>query len=157
MNATAVFREFPEIIGQHRTVLASNRAAFAWIAQTTPRGAFYAYDDPVFFLYTGHHAACLPVVPMPFYREDRDAILGPFRNMPAFAREQGLEYLFFTAVDFHRDLPEAERAEVRRILSQQPEMVREYTWGLSAVYRLKQTGAGSPPLLTPLVTLASPR
>jgi hypothetical protein len=53
--------------------------------------------------------------------------------MPAFAREQGLEYLFFTAVDFHRDLPEAERAEVRRILSQQPEMVREYTWGLSAV------------------------
>jgi hypothetical protein len=87
---------------------------------------------------------------MPFFREDRDAILGPFRNMPAFAREQGLEYLFFTAVDFHRDLPEAERAEVRR-------MVREYTWGLSAVYRLKQTGAGSPPLLTPLVTLASPR
>ena len=79
------------------------------------------------------------------------------RNMPAFAREQGLEYRFFTAADFHRDLPEAERAEVRRILSQQPEMVREYTWGLSAVYRLKQTDAGSPPLLTPLVTLASPR
>jgi len=157
MNADAVFREFPGIIEQHRAVLASNRAAFAWIAQHTDSGAFYAYDDPVFFLYTGHHAASLPVAPMPFYREDRAAILAPFRNMPAFAREQRLDYLFFTAADFHRDLAEAERAEVRRILSQEPEMVREYAWGLSAVYRMKQTVAGSPPLLTPSLTLASPR
>lgn len=153
MNAGAIFREFPGIMGQHRAVLASNRAAFAWIAQHAPgAGAFYAYDDAVFFLYTGHHAASLPVAPMPFYREDRAAILRPFRDMPAFAREQGLDYLFFSAADFHRDLPDAERAEVRRILSRQPEMIQEYAWGLSAVYRLQQTGAGSPPL-----TLASPR
>jgi hypothetical protein len=152
-NTGAIFREFPGIIGQHREVLASNRAAFAWIAQHAAGGAFYAYNDPVFFLYTGHHAASLPVTPMPFYREDREAILRPFRNMPTFARAQHLDYLFFTAADFHRDLPEAERAEVRRILSQQPEMVREYAWGLSAIYRLKPTGAGSHPLLA----LASPR
>jgi hypothetical protein len=153
MNATAIFRGFPEIIGQHRTVLASNRAAFAWIAQHTESGAFYAYDDPVFFLYTGHHAASLPVAPMPFYREDRAAILRPFRDMPNFAREQHLDYLFFTAADFHRDLPESERGEVRRILSTQPEMVRIYDRELSAIYRLQPAGAGSPPLLT----LASPR
>ena len=157
MNAGAIFREFPGIIGQHRAVLASNRAAFAWIAQHTDSAAFYAYDDPVFFLYTGHHAASLPVAPMPFYREDREAILDPFRNMPAFAREQRLDYLFFTAADFHRDLPEVERAEVRRILSGQPDMVREYAWGLSAVYRLKPTDTGSRPLLIPILTLASPR
>lgn len=156
-NAGAIFREFPRIIGQHREVLASNRAAFAWIAQHETSGAFYAYDDPVFFLYTGHHAASLPVAPMPFYRQDREAILAPFRNMPAFAREQRLDYLFFTAADFHRDLPESERAEVRRILSQEPEMVREYARGLSAIYRLKPTGAGSRLLPTPLLTLRSPR
>jgi hypothetical protein len=156
-NAGAIFREFPGIIEQHREVLASNRAAFAWIAQHETRGAFYAYDDPVFFLYTGHHVASLPVAPMPFYREDREAILAPFRNMPAFARAQRLDYLFFTAADFHRDLPESERAEVRRILSQESEIVREYAWGLSAIYRLKPTGTGSSPLLTPLLTLRSPR
>jgi hypothetical protein len=156
-NAGAIFREFPGIIEQHREVLASNRAAFAWIAQHETGGAFYAYDDPVFFLYTGHHAASLPVAPMPFYREDREAILAPFRNMPAFARAQRLDYLFFTAADFHRDLPESERAEVRRILSQESEIVREYAWGLSAIYRLKPTGTGSSPLLTPLLTLRSPR
>ncbi len=150
-NAEAVFREFPEIIGQHREVLASNRAAFAWIAKYADSGAFYAYDDPVFFLYTGHHAASLPVAPMSFYREDRAAILAPFRNMPAFARAQRLDYLFFTAADFHRDLPESERAEVRRILSGQPEMVRVYDRELSAIYRLQP--AGSPPL----ATLSSPR
>jgi len=153
MNAAAIFHEFPEIIGQHRTVVASNRAAFAWIAQHTDGGAFYAYDDPVFFLYTGHHAASLPVAPMPFYREDRAAILAPFRNMPAFAREQLLDYFLFTAADFHRDLPESERREVRRILSTQPEMIRIYDRELSAIYRLQPAGAGSPPLLT----LASPR
>src|SRR5579864_3387421 len=87
MNADAVFRQFPGIIDQHRAVLASNRAAFAWIPHNVPGGAFYAYDDPVFFLYTGRHAASLPVAPMPFYREDREAILRPFREMPAFARE----------------------------------------------------------------------
>jgi hypothetical protein len=157
LNAGAIFGEFPGIIGQHREVLASNRAAFAWIAQHESGGAFYAYDDPVFFLYTGHHAVSLPVAPMPFYREDREAILAPFRNMPAFAREQRLDYLFFTTADFHRDLPESERAEVRRILSQEPEMVREYARGLSAIYRLKPTGAESRLLPTPLLRLRSPR
>ena len=89
---------------------------------------------------------------MPFYREDRVAILRPFRDMPNFAREQRLDYLFFTAADFHRDLPEPERAEVRLILSHEPEMVRVYDRELSAIYRLQPPGAGSPPLLT----LASP-
>jgi hypothetical protein len=93
-NAGAIFREFPGIIEQHREVLASNRAAFAWIAQHETGGAFYAYDDPVFFLYTGHHAASLPVAPMPFYREDREAILAPFRNMPAFARARSASIAF---------------------------------------------------------------
>ncbi len=139
VNTGAIFREFPGIIAQHRTVLASNEAAFTWIAQHVPEGAFYAYDDPVFFLYTGHHAASLPVAPMPFYREDRDAIVGPFRAMPAFAREQHLAYLLFTAADFHRDLPDAERAEVRRILSHEPEIEVVYQSALSAVYRLRPT------------------
>jgi len=138
-NAGAIFQEFPEIIEQHREVLASNRAAFAWIAQHPDSGAFYAYDDPVFFLYTSHHAASLPVAPMPFYREDRAAILAPFRNMPNFAREQGLDYLFLTAADFHRDLPESERAEVRRILLGEGSFRQVYDSRLSSVYRVNQT------------------
>jgi len=84
-NARAIFQEFPGLIGQHRDLLANDRAAFSWIAQNVAAGAFYPYDDPSFSLYTGHHAASLPVASMPFYREDRDAILNPFSNMPAFA------------------------------------------------------------------------
>lgn len=49
-------------------------------------------------------------------------MLRPFRAMPAFAREQHIGYFLFTAADFHRDLPDAERAEVRRILASEPEM-----------------------------------
>jgi len=135
-NNRALSYELPLIISQHRTVLASDRRAFAWIAQNAPTGNFYAYDDPVFYLYTGQHAASLPVAPIPFYREDRESILRPFRGIHAFAREQHLDYLLFTAADFHRDLGEAERAEVRRILSREKAFEPIYRSPLSSVFAL---------------------
>ncbi len=135
-NSDAIFRQLPGIIGQHRTVLASNRAAFAWIALHLPEGAFYAYDDPVFFLYTGRHAASMPDASMPFYRQDRAATLQPFRLMPAFAREQHLDYLLFTAADFYR-APAQVRAEAQRILAREPAFESLYRSPLSSVYRLR--------------------
>jgi hypothetical protein len=132
-NIRALRHEIPTAIAQHRTVLASNRMAFAWIAQHASAG-FYAYDDPVFFLYTGCHAASLPVVPLPFYREDRESILRPFRSMPAYAREQHLDYVLFTAADFHRDLAESERTEVRRILASEKEFDPVYRSPLSSIF-----------------------
>ena len=136
LDVEALFYQFPGIIAQHRTVLASKRAAFRWIAQNTPDGSFFAYDDVVFFLYTGHHAVSLPVLPMPFYREDRNGILQPIRAMPSFAREQNLEYLLLTATDFHRELPGPERAEARKILTQEPDFETAYQSDLCTVYRV---------------------
>jgi len=135
-NVRATFRGIPGIINQHREVLASNRAAFAWIGQHTHAGNFYAYDDPVFYLYTGRHAASLPVAPQPFYREDREAILRPFRAMREFASEQNIAYLLFTAADFHRDLPDAERSEVRRILAGDGSLRPVYRSALSSVFAI---------------------
>ena len=135
-NIRTVFRGIPGIINQHRAVLASNRAAFVWIAQHAPAGNFYAYDDPVFYLYTGRHAASLPVLPQPFYREDPESAIRPFRSMPAFAREQHISFFLFTAADFHRDLPEPERAEVRRILASEAEFNLVYRSPLSSVFEM---------------------
>lgn len=135
-NARAVHSDIPAIINQHRAVLASNRAAFAWIAQHASAGNFYAYDDPAFYLYTGRHAVSLPVAPQPFYREDREAVLRPFRAMPAFAREQHINYFLFTAADFHRDLPDAERSEVRRILASNQDLTPLYRSPLSSILEL---------------------
>jgi hypothetical protein len=143
LDADALFYEFPGIIAQHRTVLAGKRAAFQWIAQNAPRGAFYADDDVVVFLYTGRHAVSLPVLPMPFYHEDRDGILEPLRAMPAFIRQQHVDYLLFTATDFHRELPGPERAEARKILTREPAFERVYQSELCAVYRARP----SPPCL----------
>ena len=137
LNANAVFREFPAIIEQHRAVLASNRAAFAWIERHSQRGAFYAYDDAEFFLYTGRHAVHMPLVPIAFYRQDHQAMLQPFYAMPGFMREQHLRYLFLTAVDLHRDLAEPERSQAQRILTAEPAFEPVYRWDVSAIYRLK--------------------
>ncbi len=135
-NTRALVEDIPLAVAQHRTVLASNRLAFAWIAQHVPAGNFYAYDDPVFYLYTGHHAASLPVAPLPFYREDRESILRPFRTMPDFAREQHLDYFLFTAADFHRDLATPERTEVRRILSREPALELIYRSPFSSIFAI---------------------
>jgi hypothetical protein len=137
LNVRALYYEFPDIIEQHRTVLASKLAAFRWVSRNTPPGAFYADDDVVFFLYTGRHAVSLPVFPMPYYREDRAGILQPFRAMPAFMREQHLDYLLFTATDYYRELPGPERAEARKILTQEPAFERLYRSELCEVYRRK--------------------
>jgi hypothetical protein len=141
LNVRTLFYEFPGIIEQHRTVLASKLAAFQWISQTLPPGAFYADDDVVFFLYTGRHAASLPVLPMPYYHQDRQAILQPFREMPAFTYQQHLDYLLFTATDFHRELPGPDRTAARRILTQQSEFQRLYQSTLCEVYESKFPGA----------------
>ena len=135
-NLDTVLRQFPGIIAQHRTVLASNREAFSWIGRHAPGAAFWAYDDPVFFLYTGRHAAHLPVTPLPFYHEDREAILRPFRSLPAFAREQHLDYLLLTAADFHRDLPQSEREEVRRILARDGALKLAYQSPLTSIFQV---------------------
>ena len=133
-NVRALTDELPLVMSQHRAVLDSDRRAFTWIAQNALIGNFYAYDDPAFYLYTGRHAASLPVAPLPFYREDRESILRPFRAMPKFAREQHLDYLLFTAADFHRDLGDAERAEVRRILAREKAFEPIYRSALSSVF-----------------------
>jgi hypothetical protein len=137
LNMRALFYEFPDIIEQHRTVLASKLAAFRWVSRNAAPGAFYADDDVVFFLYTGRHAVSLPVFPMPYYREDRAGILEPFRAMPAFMREQHLDYLLFTATDYYRELPGPERAAARKILTQEPAFERLYRSELCEVYRRK--------------------
>jgi hypothetical protein len=74
---------------------------------------------------------------MPYYHQDRAAILQPFREMSAFTDQQHLDYLLFTATDFHRELPGPERAEARKILTQQSAFERLYQSELCEVYRSK--------------------
>ena len=151
MNGEANFVGLTGIIQQHRTLLKTDRVAFDWIGHYVPIGNFYAYDDPVFFLYTGRKACSIPVAPMPFYREDREAILRPFRSMASFARDQGLGYLFLTSGDFHRDLPQGERTEVRRILAQEPSLELLYRSELASIYRVSGRGELTSPRVRPYV------
>jgi hypothetical protein len=136
INARAITLTFPGIVSQHRQVLASNLRAFGWIAQHTPDGAFFAYDDPVLFLYTGRPATTFPVAPMPFYYQDRESIMRTFRWMAGFAREQHLRYLFRSAADFHRELGNSDRDEVDRILTGDPAFQRVYRGELTSIYEL---------------------
>ena len=54
-----------------------------------------------------------------------------------FTYQQHLDYLLFTATDFHRELPGSERTEARRILTQQSAFQRLYQSTLCEVYQSK--------------------
>ncbi|MBZ5593419.1 MAG: hypothetical protein LAP39_14345 [Acidobacteriia bacterium] len=137
LNVDALFNDFPGIIEQDRAVLKSKLATFRWVRRNAPSGAFFADDDVVFFLYTGRHAASVPVLTRAFYHQDREAMLQPLREMSAFTREQHLDYLFVTTTDFHREFPAPEQAEARKSLRQNPAFERIYQSELCAVYRVK--------------------
>ena len=135
LDVHALFYEFPAIIEQDRAVLQSKLATFQWVRRNLPSGAFFADDDVVFFLYTGRHAASIPVLTKAFYHQDREAMLQPFGQMPAFMREQHLDYLLFTAMDFHRELPGPEQVKARGILTGEPTFEQVYRSDLCLVYR----------------------
>jgi hypothetical protein len=116
--------------------------AYEWIRHNVADGAFSAYDDPVFFLYTGLPAVSFRLAPMPLYYGEREPILRPFHAMAAFARQWGLEYLFMTEADFHRELGEAERNEVRRMQESDPAFHRVFRGRWNAVYQLEGTAPG---------------
>ena len=139
LNYQAITQILPAILRQDRAVVASNRVAYEWIQRNAAVGAFSAYDDPVFFLYTGQPAVSFRLAPMPLYYGEREPILRPFHSMADFARRWGLQYQFTTEADFHRELGEGERSEVREILANDTAFHCLYRGQWNAVYQFKAT------------------
>lgn len=139
----AVFRFFPEIVAQHRELLANNRQVYAWIARNLPADStFLAYDDPLLYLYTGRWACGLPVPPRLFYREGPEGVFRLFQSSAGFARGHGLDYLLATAGDFYRgELSQSQRVALRRAIGENPAYRPLYESVTASVHRIEQPQA----------------
>lgn len=102
--STGDFLFIPQLAERCRTDLRANGPAYAWLARNTPADAtVYAYQDPLTYLYTGRHAAWLPVPPKYYYREGSAPAEQFVSTAPALAREEKLEYMLLTPSDYYLD------------------------------------------------------
>ena len=126
----------PERYARCRSELAERTAAYEWFRTSTPTEATsYAYDDPVFYLYTGRRALGLTMPYGRIYHADPDGEGNEFaRGVPKQAREHGLHYLFLTATDFYRE--GGQRARLTLDATARDKGFREeFAAGQAVVYR----------------------
>ncbi len=97
------YATLPGILDQNRRLVRDNLEAYRWIEGNVPEAAtVLAYRDPVLYLYTGRRAYRLPPAPMPFYRQDREGILRPFRTLSDLAKSNPYDFVLQTAADLRR-------------------------------------------------------
>jgi len=104
-TAFGLSRFLPGVFTAYQTDLESRLPAYRWIAKNVPSDArFYAYDDPLLFLYTGRKSCSLPVPTKLYYHNDQAGIDRLLDSIPHFARQYDLSYALVTPGDFYRDL-----------------------------------------------------
>ena len=116
--------------------------SYDYIKQHIPASsAFIAHEDPLFYLYTGHHARSLHSPTNLLDRSGFQAIATRYYSLAEFGREHNLDYLFFTPDDFYRESREDElRSIVRRVVQTGAdfELLREDNGG--SIYKMNKPG-----------------
>jgi hypothetical protein len=126
---------------QKTAKLSDLRAAYSWIsANLPPSAAILSYDDPLLYLYTSHRGNYLPLLPRWWYAENHAAILDAYRNLPAYCRSRGLDYVYFTSEDLSRETGDEDRLAVQRIVRGNPELTPIFQAGIGTVYRIAPAG-----------------
>jgi hypothetical protein len=117
--------------------LRDQKAAYMWISDHLPASAtILSYDDPLLYLYTGRHGIHRPLDPLWWYREDHASIQSAYRDLPAFCRSRGLDYVYFTTADLGRETGGADQREVQRLIRENPELSRVFEAGIGTVYKV---------------------
>ena len=135
------FWHVPAIVQEHRSVRAASVRCYQWMKESLLNDTrVIAYFDPVVYLYTGLRGYRLGLGSMPFYRNDREGILRPFRAVDEFAEDHNVGYLVLTDQDYQTDLNWTDRSEMVRIIEESPALRLVYEgYGIS-VYEFRRGG-----------------
>jgi hypothetical protein len=123
-NGYALFATVPQILDADSARMAQARGAYRWVdTHTPPVATFYAYDDALFYLYTGRQAIAPHTLNKSSGLDNRRPIVGLFAGIPEWARARGLSYAVVNASDFSRDLTADEsRTVIESISSRLPRL-----------------------------------
>jgi len=125
----------PEDSRQHRLRNIDRLATYGWIRAHVPVDAsFLAADDPLLFLYTGHHAMSKPLPPALWYREDHAGMVHWMTDLLPFAREHGLTYFLFAGVDARQGMANEDREAIEKAIQSSPDLSPLYRTETATVY-----------------------
>jgi hypothetical protein len=128
----------PESAQLYRAKRDAQTLAFQWIKKNTPEStAVVSLRDPLFYLQTGRHAITRPVLPMFWYREDREAVIESFRTLAPFARSHQLEYVYYAGLDFGA-MSEEDQTKVDKSIRSSPELDVAFRNGDATVYKVRE-------------------
>ncbi len=121
------FKAMPEQAALGRAQSEENRATYAWIAQHLPPDAsLLSNDDPLLYLYTGHQGNLAPLMPRWWYAGDHSQNIGFFKDVAAYCRTRGFEYILATHSDVSRWTDEQDAAFVEKAMQENPLLERLY-------------------------------
>jgi hypothetical protein len=132
----------PRMYAQHRAELDLKHPSYRWFHANTPAHATsYAYDDALFYLYTGRRSLGLTVPYGRAYGSEPERVADTFAAaVPRTARSHGLEYLFLTRTDFSRE--GSNRARLARAAAEKdPHFHQVHADTLAAIYRMTEPAA----------------
>jgi hypothetical protein len=122
---------------QKRAKLADLRSAYTWISANVPASAaVLSYDDPLLYLYGGHRGNYMPLPSRWWYAEDHANIVNAYRNLPAYCRSRGLQYVYFTSEDLEREVGDEDRQAIQRVVRDNRELTPVFHAGIGTVYKL---------------------
>jgi len=117
--------------------LRDQRAAYQWISNNLPPSAkILSYEDPLLYLYTGRRGNYLTLDPLWWYTEDHDSIRGSYRDLVAYCKSHGLEYVYFTSEDLSRETGDEDRTAVQALVRANHELTQVFQAGIGTIYRV---------------------
>jgi hypothetical protein len=123
--------------GRDVAELRDQRAAYAWISANLPEDAtVLSYDDPLLYLYTNRRGNYLTPPTRWWYADDDAALIGAYRNVAAYCRSRGLQYVYFTTEDLKREAADDDRHTIAEGIRTNPQLTPLYTYGIGTVYKV---------------------
>ena len=96
-----------------------------------------AYDDPLLYLYTGRTGLALPLPTRFWYADDDESAVAAYRNLPAYGRAHGYQYLYYTTDDPSREVGDETRESIAAAIRTSPGLAKVFSSGIGTVYRIE--------------------
>jgi hypothetical protein len=59
-----------------------------------------------------------------------------YRNLPAYCRSRGLEYVYFTSEDLEREVGDDDKLAIQRVVRENPELTPVFQAGIGTLYKV---------------------
>jgi hypothetical protein len=146
MQISMITQEVPGQADYFGGVQREHAAVYRWLNEHGVPGQKVLACNPSVYLFTGRKTEAPLILPIHFYHGDPDGVVQQMRDLPGYARQNGLGYVYMHEDDYDALIPGA-AAGSRQAIRDSPTLKAVYKIGKSTLYQLTdQPYAGMPSL-----------